>query len=84
MLPNFQVDEITKKILEALPTDFKSIEHDVRQKIKLVVQSTLSKMDVVNREEFDIQTQVLARTREKVETLEKQLQDFIQRNPFKS
>jgi BMFP domain-containing protein YqiC len=84
MLPNFQVDEITKKILEALPIDFQSIEHDIRQKIKLILQSTLSKMDVVNREEFDIQTQVLAKTREKVEILEKQLQDFIQKKQFKS
>jgi BMFP domain-containing protein YqiC len=84
MLPNFQVDELTKKILEALPIDFQSIEHDIRQKIKLILQSTLSKMDVVNREEFDIQTQVLAKTREKVEILEKQLQDFIQKKQFKS
>ena len=84
MLPNFHVDEITKKILETLPIDFSSIEQDVRQKIKLIIQSTLSKMDVVNREEFDIQTQVLSKTREKVEILEKQLHDFLQKQQIKS
>ncbi len=41
-------------------------------------------MDIINREEFDIQTQVLAKTREKVETLEKQLQDLIVKNQTKS
>jgi BMFP domain-containing protein YqiC len=84
MLPNFQIDEFTKKIFEALPIDLQLIEQDARQKIKLIIQSTLSKMDIINREEFDIQTQVLAKTREKVETLEKQLQELIVKNQTKS
>ena len=84
MLPNFQTDEFTKKIFEALPIDLQLIEQDARQKIKLIIQSTLSKMDIINREEFDIQTQVLAKTREKVETLEKQLQELIVKNQTKS
>ena len=40
---------------------------------KAVLQSALTKLDVVSREEFDAQTAVLKRTRERLETLEKQL-----------
>jgi ubiquinone biosynthesis accessory factor UbiK len=40
------------------------------------LQSTFQKLDLVTREEFDVQTAVLARTREKLEALEKRLQDW--------
>jgi BMFP domain-containing protein YqiC len=79
MFPNIQIDEITKKVLDALPVDLSSIESDAKQKIKMILQATLSKLDVVSREEFDVQTQVLAKTREKVEILEKKVQEFIQK-----
>ena len=46
----------------------------------MILQATLSKLDVVSREEFDVQTQVLAKTREKIELLEKQVQELIQKN----
>jgi hypothetical protein len=79
MLPNIQIDEITKKLLEVLPIDIQSLESDAKQKMKMILQATLSKLDVVSREEFDVQTQVLAKTREKIEFLEKQVQEFIQK-----
>ena len=77
MLP---IDEITKKVLEILPVNIQSIEEEIRQKIKLILQATLSKLDVVSREEFDVQTQVLAKTRAKVETLEKKVQAFLNKH----
>ena len=77
MLP---IDEITKKVLEILPVNIQSIEEEIRQKIKLILQATLSKLDVVSREEFDVQTQVLAKTRAKVETLEKKVQAFLDKH----
>lgn len=79
MLPNIQIDEITKKLLEVLPIDIQTIESDAKQKMKMILQATLSKLDVVSREEFDVQTQVLAKTREKIELLEKQVQELIQK-----
>ena len=77
MLP---IDEITKKVLEILPVNIHSIDEEIRQKIKLILQATLSKLDVVSREEFDVQTQVLAKTRAKVETLEKKVQAFLNKH----
>ena len=77
MLPNIQIEEIVKKMLEALPIDVSEIQADIKEKIRLSLQATLSKLDLVSREEFDIQTHVLAKTREKVELLEKQVQELI-------
>ncbi|HBB52689.1 MAG TPA: hypothetical protein DCZ80_02140 [Legionellales bacterium] len=79
MLPNFQIDEISKKLLEILPFNRQEIEDDLRQKIKMILQSSLAKLDVVSREEFDVQTQVLAKTRDKVEILEKQVKELLEK-----
>ena len=75
MLPN--IDEISQKVLRILPINTKDIEDDIRQKIKLILQASLAKLDVVNREEFDVQSQVLAKTRSKIDQLEKIIQDLL-------
>jgi BMFP domain-containing protein YqiC len=77
MLPNFQLEEMTKKLLDLLPVNRQEIKDDLHQKVKMLLQASLSKLDIVSREEFDVQTQVLAKTREKVEVLEKQVQELI-------
>ena len=84
MLPPFQLDEITKKLMDLLPGNRQEIEDDLRQKIKMVIQSSLIRLDLVSREEFDVQTQVLAKTREKLESLEKQVQEMIEKKDKKS
>ena len=58
---------IAETIADALPGD---IARDVRDNSRVVVQSALEKMDLVSREELDIQEKVLQRTRQKVEALE--------------
>lgn len=77
MLPNIQIQEITKKVLDALPVDFSEIHADLQEKIKLTLQASLSKLDLVTREEFDVQSHVLAKTREKIEILEKQVRQLL-------
>jgi BMFP domain-containing protein YqiC len=76
MLPPFHIDDITKKILEVLPFG-QGLEEDIKNQIKMVLQGTFAKLDLVSREEFDVQTQVLAKTREKIELLEKQVQMLL-------
>lgn len=49
---------------------------DVEKNLKAIVVSILNKLDIVTREEFDIQQKVLAATREKLEMLEKQLESL--------
>jgi BMFP domain-containing protein YqiC len=81
MQASFKIDEITKKILALLPIDTQNIEDELKQKIKIILQASLTKLDLVSREEFDIQTQVLVKTREKVETMEKQMQALVSSMP---
>lgn len=49
---------------------------DMEKNIKSIVTAIFSKLDLVTREEFDIQQKVLAATREKLEALERQIQDL--------
>lgn len=64
---------ITKKITENLPDDLDAIKGDLQQNIQSLIESQIKNLDLVTREEFEIQEQVLKRTREKLEELEKQL-----------
>ena len=64
---------ITKKITENLPDDIEAIKGDLQQNIQSLIESQIKNLDLVTREEFEIQEQVLKRTREKLEELEKQL-----------
>ena len=64
---------ITKKITENLPDDLEAIKGDLQQNIQSLIESQIKNLDLVTREEFEIQEQVLKRTREKLEELEKQM-----------
>ena len=69
-------DDLAKKITDLLPGNFQQIQQDLESNIKALLQSSLSKMNLVSREEFDIQSALLVRTREKLDLLEKQLAEF--------
>ncbi|PRP61124.1 hypothetical protein C7B72_23705, partial [Bacillus halotolerans] len=56
-------DDMAKKIAEAMPSGLKSVQEDLERNMKTVLQSSFQKMDLVTREEFDIQSAVLAKTR---------------------
>lgn len=68
-----QCDVLAKKLFEVLPKNLQSFEKETEQKFKEVLYAVLARMDLVTREEFDTQTKVLTRTREKVEDLQKQV-----------
>ena len=74
MLPNQKLfDELGDKISQAVNQGpFKDIEHNLRA----LVQSTLQKLDIVTREEFDVQQEVLLRTREKLVALEARISEL--------
>ena len=63
---------IKKKITENLPDDLEAIKGDLRQNIQSLIESQIKNLDLVTREEFEVQEKVLKRTREKLEELEKQ------------
>ena len=73
-MKNDALDDLTKRISSLFPGDVKHLQDDLENNIRSLLQSTLSKMNLVTREEFDVQSAVLQRTREKLEELEKQVE----------
>jgi ubiquinone biosynthesis accessory factor UbiK len=73
--PNI-LEQVNQQVSKALSN---SPFTDVEKNLKAIVISILNKLDIVTREEFDIQQKVLAATREKLEILEKQLEDIKSR-----
>lgn len=72
-----QFDDLAKKLFATLPTSLQNIEKDIQQKFKDVLQVTFARMDLITREEFDVQCKVLARTREKLEQLQHQVNELL-------
>jgi ubiquinone biosynthesis accessory factor UbiK len=67
------IDELARRLAEALPGGLKTLQADAEQNFRAVLQAGLSRLDLVTREEFDVQAAVLKRTREKLEALEARL-----------
>ena len=68
-----KIEQIAKQIHESMPQPVKELGSDVDQKVRQVIQGQLNKLDIVSREEFDVQTQVLLRTRQKLTEMEQKL-----------
>jgi ubiquinone biosynthesis accessory factor UbiK len=67
------IDNLVKRLSNSLPSGLHHLHEDLEKNFRAVLHSSLAKMDLVTREEFEVQRAVLARTREKLETLEKQV-----------
>ena len=74
------LDDLARQISETIPAGMKEMQGDVKKNIRTLLESTLAKLDLVTREEFDAQTKVLARTREKLEQLEKTITELEKEN----
>lgn len=70
------LDELAKQLVDSVPGNLKSMGEDMERNFKSLLQSALSRMDLVTREEFDVQMAVLSRTREKLEGLETRLTEL--------
>ena len=64
------LDKLARQLTEAVPQNVKALGEDVERNVKSLLQSGIERMDLVSREEFDLQTAVLERTREKLAALE--------------
>jgi ubiquinone biosynthesis accessory factor UbiK len=71
---NLNIDELARRLADALPGGLKALQADAEQNFRAVLQAGLSRLDLVTREEFDVQAAVLKRTREKLEALETRLE----------
>ena len=74
--PTPNLDDMVNRLLKALPAGMRDFSQEAERNLRAGLHNTLKKMDLVTREEFDIQQGVLARTRAKLETLEKQVAEL--------
>ena len=65
-----KIKELIEGILDILPKNTKDMKDDVKDNLKILLNDYLRKIDVVTREEFDVQKEVLLRTRKELDDLE--------------
>ena len=73
---NEALEELSKRITSLIPGNVKHMQDDIESNIRSLLQTSLTKMNLVTRDEFDVQSAVLQRTREKLEQLEKQVEQL--------
>jgi len=69
------IADLAKRLSDSLPPSVKVVQGEIETSFKTLLSAQLNKLDLVTREEFDAQVRVLARTREKLDALEKRLND---------
>ena len=77
MIDLAQLDELARRLSTLVPPGLREGREELQQNFKSVLQAGLGKLDLVTREEFEVQRAVLARTREKLEALERDLSGLI-------
>lgn len=70
------MEDFARRVLDAMPQGMMGTDSDFRQNLRAALSGVLSRMDLVTREEFDIQAKVLARTRQKLEALERRISEL--------
>lgn len=73
MIDPKKIEEMARQVHNALPPGLRSLGEEADRKVRQVLQAQLNRLDMVSREEFEVQTKVLPRTREKLGELEAKL-----------
>lgn len=74
------LDELAQRLANALPAGVHHVKDDMEKNFRAILQTAFNKMNLVTREEFDVQTEVLARTRAKLEVLESKVEELERKN----
>ncbi|KAF3983044.1 MAG: accessory factor UbiK family protein [Methylococcales symbiont of Hymedesmia sp. n. MRB-2018] len=72
------IDEIANRLADAVPSGLSSMKEDLEKNFHGILQGALAKLDLVTREEFEVQKAVLTKTRTKLEALEARVADIEQ------
>ena len=71
-----KIETAISDITKILPEDLNMLKEDLEKNLRATLNATFSKMEIVTREEFDIQASLLSRTREKLEILQEKLSEL--------
>jgi hypothetical protein len=67
------LDDIARRLFEGLPESARTLRRDIESNFRAVLQASLGKLDLTTRQEFEIQTRVLERTRAALTQLEERI-----------
>ena len=70
------LDDLARKLADSVPPGLKDLKADLEHNFRAMLQSALGRLDLVTREEFDVQAGVLSRTRQKLEELSQRLAEL--------
>ena len=70
------IDDIANRLAGAIPPGLNNLKEDVGKNFHAILQGALGRLDLVTREEFEVQKMVLAKTRSKLEDLEKRVAEM--------
>jgi ubiquinone biosynthesis accessory factor UbiK len=71
-----KIEAILSEVSNALPEDIQHIKKELEKNLRATLNASFSKLELVTREEFDIQTALLQRTRAKLDTLQEKLSEI--------
>jgi BMFP domain-containing protein YqiC len=70
------LDDLARRLADSVPESVRAFGRDLEGNFKAVLQSQLSKLDLVTRQDFDVQSAILQRTQGKLAALEARLKDI--------
>lgn len=73
------IEELARKLAESVPPGMRALQADMEKNFRALLESGLAKMNLVTREEFDVQRRVLERSRDKLAVLEARIAELEQR-----
>ena len=78
------LDELSERLAASVPSGIRNLQEDLAKQFRANLEAGLARLNLVTREEFDVQTAVLARTREKLSLLEQQVKTLESQRSAKS
>ena len=75
-MDTLKIDAVVTRMLDWLPSGNAQLRQDVSQNLRSLLSAALARMEIVTREEFDVQTALLERTRQRLEALQQQVSDL--------
>jgi BMFP domain-containing protein YqiC len=73
------IEELARKLAESVPPGVRALQADMEKNFRALLETGLGRMNLVMREEFDVQSRVLERTREKLTALEARIKELESR-----
>lgn len=71
-----QLDDLARRLVAQLPAGLQTLQEDVNRGLRATLEAGLNRLELVTREEFDVQAAVLARTRAKLDAMERRLAEL--------